>query len=87
MDDEVTYEGEPILQVLGSKRISGGNSERYRLLLSDGQYLQSFSMLSTQLNHMVDDGQLVDNTIIKVNQHITSVVNKNDNNDDRFVLP
>lgn len=84
MSNEVPYEGEPILQVLGSKRIAGGNAERYRLLLSDGQYLQSFSMLSTQLNHLVAEGQLTENTIIKVQQHITSVVNKNEN-DERFV--
>lgn len=79
MTDEIPYDGEPILQVLGSKRISGGNAERYRLLLSDGQYLQSFSMLSTQLNHLVTEGQLTENTIIKVQQHITSVVNKSEN--------
>ena len=84
MSSDVPYEGEPILQVLGSKRIAGGNAERYRLLLSDGQYLQSFSMLSTQLNHLVADGQLNENTIIKVQQHITSVVNKNEN-DGKFV--
>lgn len=84
MSNDVPYDGEPILQVLGSKRIAGGNAERYRLLLSDGQYLQSFSMLSTQLNHLVAEGQLNENTIIKVQQHITSVVNKNEN-DERFV--
>lgn len=84
MTSDKPYEGEPILQVLGSKRIAGGNAERYRLLLSDGMYLQSFSMLSTQLNHLVVDGQLTENTIIKVQQHITSVVNKNEN-DERFV--
>lgn len=78
------YDGEPILQVLGSKRIAGGNAERYRLLLSDGQYLQSFSMLSTQLNHLVSENQLPEFTIIQVKQHITSVVNKNEN-DERYV--
>lgn len=80
------YEGQPTLQVLGSKRIAGGNAERYRLLLSDGKYLQSFSMLSTQLNHLVTENQLPEFTIIKVNQHITSVVNKNEN-DERYVQP
>ncbi|XP_031632411.1 replication protein A 70 kDa DNA-binding subunit, partial [Contarinia nasturtii] len=81
-----SYEGEPILQVLGSKRIAGGNAERYRLLLSDGQYLQSFSMLSTQLNHLVVEGQLPEFSIIQVKQHITSVVNKNENDESRRVL-
>lgn len=75
----VEYTEEPILQVLGTKRISGaGNNERFRLLLSDGQYLQSFSMLSTQLNHLVLEGALSEFTIIQVKQHVTSVVNKNE---------
>lgn len=72
------FAGEPVLQVLGSKRITGGSAERYRVLLSDGQFLQSFSMLSTQLNHHVTNGDLAEFTIIKVNNHITSLVNKND---------
>lgn len=68
---------EPVLQVLGTKKVSGaGGSERYRLLLSDGQYLQSFAMLSTHLNNMVQDGDLSEHSIIRVKQHITSVVNK-----------
>lgn len=68
---------EPVLQVLGTKKVSGaGGNERYRLLLSDGQYLQSFAMLSTHLNDMVSAGDLSDHTIIRVKQHITSVVNK-----------
>lgn len=78
------YTAEPILQVLGSKRITGGTAERYRVLLSDGQYLQSFSMLSTQLNHLVTNGDLSEFTIIKVKNHITSVVNKNDQ-DERYI--
>lgn len=72
-----TYNGEdPVLQVLGTKKVSGaGGNERYRLLLSDGQYIQSFVMLSTHLNKFVENGNLSDYTIIRVKQHITSVVN------------
>lgn len=78
----VVYDNEPILQVLGTKRIAGGgNAERFRLLLSDGQFLQSFSMLSTQLNHLVTNGELPEFTIIQVKQHITSLVNKNENDE------
>lgn len=73
---------EPILQVLGTKKISsGGSSERYRVLLSDGKHLQSFTMLATQLNEYVTNGELTDYTIIKVKQHVTSVVNKTDKNE------
>lgn len=76
------YEGEPILQVLGTKRIVGTNAERYRILLSDGQYCESFVMLSTHLNHLVVNGQLTEFTIIRVKQHTTSVVTKNKNHPD-----
>ena len=49
-------------------------SPRYRLLLSDGQFSNSFSMLATQLNHMVHDNQLAPFTIIKVKKHICNQV-------------
>lgn len=80
-----TYEGdEPILQVLGTKKInSGGANDRYRLLLSDGKYLQSFSMLSTQQNELVMNGKLADFTIVRVKQHITSKVNKGGDADEK----
>lgn len=75
MDDK--YEGEyPVLQVLGTKKVSGvGGSERYRLLLSDGQYLQSFAMLATHLNGMVENGDLSEHAIIRVKQHLATAVN------------
>lgn len=73
---------EPVLQVLGTKKIaSSGGAERYRLLLSDGKHLQSFAMLSTQLNNHVTNGDLAEFAIIRVRNHITSVVNKTDNDE------
>lgn len=66
---------EPILQILGSKRI-GGDSERYRLLVSDGKYLNSFAMLATQLNNLQNEDKLKEFTIIKVEKYTTSTVNK-----------
>lgn len=70
------YEGQPILQVLASKPIDSANAgARYRLLVSDGKFLQSFTMLATQLNHLIVNGQLADFTIFKVTQYITSVAN------------
>ena len=41
---------------------------RFRLLLSDGHYSNSFSMLATQLNNLIHDNQLAQYTIIKVNR-------------------
>ena len=64
----------PIVQVLGHKAIQGSGQERYRLLLSDGQYSNSFSMLATQLNYMLHDLQLEMYTIVKIRRHITNQV-------------
>jgi len=65
--EEVT---EPVLQVLGNKAIAGGGTERFRLLLNDGQYSNSFSMLATQLNHLVHDNQIPQFSVIKLKQHV-----------------
>eukprot|EP00092_Neocalanus_flemingeri_P027258 GFUD01029560.1.p1 GENE.GFUD01029560.1~~GFUD01029560.1.p1 ORF type:complete len:129 (-),score=36.52 GFUD01029560.1:165-551(-) len=63
---------EPLVQVLGHMAIQG--QERYRLLLSDGQYTTSFSMLATQLNNMIHDKQLEKFTVIKVKKQICNQV-------------
>lgn len=68
----------PVLQILGVKRIMGGDSERLRLLISDSQYFNSFAMLATQLNSMYGEEKLRENTIVRVDKYITSVVNKSD---------
>eukprot|EP00092_Neocalanus_flemingeri_P024215 GFUD01026263.1.p1 GENE.GFUD01026263.1~~GFUD01026263.1.p1 ORF type:complete len:133 (-),score=36.16 GFUD01026263.1:102-500(-) len=67
---------EPLVQVLGHKAIqgSGQDQERYRLLLSDGQYTTSFCMLATQLNNIIDDKQLEMFTVIKVKKQICNQV-------------
>jgi len=57
---------EPVLQVLGQKAITGSGQERFRLLLNDGEYSNSFAMLATQLNHLVHDEALPQYTVIKV---------------------
>ncbi|KAF2878996.1 hypothetical protein ILUMI_27178 [Ignelater luminosus] len=68
---------DPIMQVLGSKRIASASTdkERFRLLLSDGKYLVSYAMLTTQINDKIANGELADNTIIRVKRYITSVIN------------
>lgn len=69
MASDDPYDGEPIHQVLSLKRMSNDGQERYRLLLSDGQYSESFSMLSRDLNNLVADGHLNENAIIKVQNY------------------
>lgn len=62
---------------MGGKRIppqSSDTEERYRLLVSDGKYQHSFTMLATQLNHMFINNLLTDYTIIRVENYITSII-------------
>ncbi|XP_065372196.1 replication protein A 70 kDa DNA-binding subunit [Calliphora vicina] len=66
----------PVLQILCAKRIR--DSDRLRLLISDSQYFNSFAMLASQLNVTFGDGKLKDNSIVRVDKYITSVVNKSD---------
>jgi len=65
---------DPLVQVLGHKAIQGSGQERYRLLLSDGQFTNSFSMLATQLNSMIHEKKLEMFTIIRVKKQICNQV-------------
>ncbi|XP_068206149.1 replication protein A 70 kDa DNA-binding subunit isoform X2 [Palaemon carinicauda] len=64
----------PCLQVLSMKKIPSGEQERYRLLVSDGQWSSSFAMLATQLNELVSSGQVSNNCIFKMNRYICNTV-------------
>lgn len=68
----------PVLQILGVKRIMAGETERLRLLVSDGQYFNSYAMLATQLNSIFSEDKLKEYTIVKVDKYITSVVHRSD---------
>lgn len=64
---------DPMMQVLGVRKIAAaGANERYRLLISDGQNLNSFAMLATQLNSMVSNGLIDEFSILKIKRHIIS---------------
>ncbi|KAI4484282.1 hypothetical protein M0804_007738 [Polistes exclamans] len=64
----------PIIQILGHKKLIGQNTgERYRLLVSDGKRVNSFTMLATQLNSKITE--LTDFSICQVNRYAVSVVN------------
>ncbi|KAK0166630.1 hypothetical protein PV327_004122 [Microctonus hyperodae] len=65
----------PILQVLGTKRLTSTDSERYRLLLSDGVTITSFTMLATQLNYMVKNNELTENSIVEIGRYALSNAN------------
>ncbi|KAL1138170.1 hypothetical protein AAG570_009862 [Ranatra chinensis] len=78
----------PVVQVLGSKMIpaSQGSGERYRLLISDGIHLNSFAMLATQHNSKITSGELSENSIIKITNHIVSVVKNTGKGDKRIMV-
>eukprot|EP00096_Caligus_rogercresseyi_P011103 TRINITY_DN4278_c0_g1_i1.p1 TRINITY_DN4278_c0_g1~~TRINITY_DN4278_c0_g1_i1.p1 ORF type:complete len:658 (-),score=261.21 TRINITY_DN4278_c0_g1_i1:112-2004(-) len=58
----------PLLQILGHKKIMGSSSDRYRLLISDGEYSNSFAMLATQMNSKITGGLLENYTVIRANK-------------------
>lgn len=71
--------GKPVIQVLGTKCIKGGEgSDRYRLLVSDGKHLHSFAMLASQMNHFVTSQKLSNHTILKILKHTVTVMNPAD---------
>ncbi|KAH8355942.1 hypothetical protein KR200_003721, partial [Drosophila serrata] len=67
----------PVLQILAIKKInSNADSERYRILISDGKYFNSYAMLASQLNEMQHKGQLDEFTIVQLDKYVTSMVGK-----------
>ncbi|KAG8937310.1 Replication factor A protein 1 [Tulasnella sp. 418] len=65
----------PIVQVVSCKAINTGPDQpsRNRLVISDGNYWAQ-SMLATQLNDLVTDGQIQKNTIIRMKKFHASRV-------------
>lgn len=71
----------PVMQVLGSKKISSNvpEKERYRILLSDGRHTISFAMVTTQVND--EPGGPATFSVIRINKYITSVINNSGKGD------
>ncbi|XP_070150372.1 replication protein A 70 kDa DNA-binding subunit-like isoform X2 [Polyergus mexicanus] len=69
----------PVLQILGYKKIprSINIDDRYRLLLSDGCRLNSFTMLITQLNNLIINNTLTEYSICKILNYALTSVNNN----------
>lgn len=77
----------PVFQVLTFKKITPGNGvERYRILLSDGEHLQCLTLLATQLNRLITNGDLAPYGIIKVSHYIVSIMNKAGENEKQVFL-
>lgn len=66
---------EPVVQALSVKKVggSGGNGDRYRAIVSDGQTFQQ-AMLATHLNPLADSGELGRYTIMKLVEYSVNLV-------------
>lgn len=57
----------PVFQVINAKKIDSANTvDRYRLLISDGKYLYSHVMLAAQLNKLMANNEITNNSVIEV---------------------
>jgi len=65
----------PILQVLNVKKISAPNAtDRYRLLLSDGDHTYSHAMLAAQLNHLLENEEMKSLAVIEVTKYMCNTL-------------
>ena len=75
-DNSPLFDSQPTLQFLSIKKVpptGGGNVDRYRIIVSDGQnFLQS--MLATQLNYMVEEDQMAKGAIAIVEKFSVSFI-------------
>ncbi|WVZ12151.1 hypothetical protein V8G54_016681 [Vigna mungo] len=66
----------PVLQVIDLKLVQSqqaNNTERYRLILSDGSFYQQ-GMLATQMNELVHSGKLQKGSVVRLTQFICNDV-------------
>lgn len=85
--DEV--HGSFVIQLISSKKIGGDGGDgktRYRFVISDGKTLHMFAILGTEMNHMQESGQLEDMSIVRVNRHVVSTVNRNEVSSKRVII-
>lgn len=61
----------PVVQILGIQKINTVEmKERYRLHISDGQNVNSFIMLMSQLNGIISSGGLTEFAIVRIKRYI-----------------
>ena len=65
-------EDDPVLQVLGQKEIPGSNPPRYRLLISDGHFSTSSTIMATD---MMKENLMEKYSIIRVEKMVCNRVN------------
>lgn len=73
---EALFNSAPTLQILSIKKVGAGPGstlDRYRIIVSDGEAFTQ-SMMATQLNHYVEDGSVVKNTVVVVEKFTCNYV-------------
>lgn len=65
----------PLVQVVDIRQIGAAQStqERFRLVLSDGTYLQQ-AMLATQMNELIKSGSCLKNSCVRLKDYICNTV-------------
>ena len=66
----------PIVQILSIKKVGSsgpGQVDRHRLIVSDGGMFQQ-AMMSTHLNHLVEEGEVQKNTVVKIDNFTCNLV-------------
>jgi len=65
----------PVLQVLNVKKITAPNaSDRYRLLLSDGDHTYSHAMLAAQMNKLLENDEMKNMAVIEVTKYMCNTL-------------
>ncbi|CAG2207570.1 RFA1 [Mytilus edulis] len=66
----------PVLQIISSKKITaaGSSADRYRLLLSDGLHSYSHAMLATQLNNLMESGEMDNLAVVQVDKYLCNTI-------------
>ncbi|KAI0345302.1 replication factor-A protein 1 [Trametopsis cervina] len=75
-EEEALSQSLPTLQVLSIKKVgapSATTADRYRVIVSDGEFFLQ-AMLATQLNKLVEDGDVGKNTIIVIDKFTCNFV-------------
>ncbi|KDQ61103.1 hypothetical protein JAAARDRAFT_124049 [Jaapia argillacea MUCL 33604] len=74
--DDDLYTSQPTVQFLSVRKVdapSHATVDRYRLIISDGEYFMQ-AMLATQLNAMADEGEIKKNTVVVIERMTRNLV-------------
>ncbi|XP_044271048.1 replication protein A 70 kDa DNA-binding subunit-like [Tribolium madens] len=77
---------EPVMQILGSKKIASKGSERFRLLLSDGLHQVNIALYTVPMNNPSAADALEIFSIIKLKCYHSNVIKSKDKQDTRIIM-